>query len=58
MGLTNEAFRFIEFSEKIIFQSLLFMSCSKGKAGTRRSSTETCEGCSGFPTTSTESHTG
>ena len=31
---------------------------SKGKTGTHRSSTETCEGYSVFCTTSTESHTG
>ena len=31
---------------------------SKGKSGICRSSTETCEGCSDFRRTSTESHTG
>ena len=31
---------------------------SKGKAGTRRSSTKTCEGYLVFSITSTESHTG
>ena len=37
---------------------LLFSNHSKGKSGIHRSSTETCEDCSDFHTTSTESHIG
>ena len=37
---------------------MLGQNVSKGKSGICRSSTETCEDCSDFHTTSTESHIG
>ena len=43
---------------EIVMLALVDIFISKGKAGTRRSSTKTCEGYLVFSITSTESHTG